>query len=216
MKPDLIFPLPLISDLLRCGMKNRCFALLVAMVALACDPARAAFVYTFTQIGPDVHLSGAGTFDFSDLGLFSTGVSHGVYTNPTHGIVASGQNGIIVNQYSGITGPTNFGAGAANILATSTTGNFLYIGAITHSIAVADTYWATTPIANSAIYAGQSFASMGLTVGTYVFTWGEGEHADSLTVNVSDAVPEPSTWALLGLGVLTLGWTARRRRISQS
>jgi hypothetical protein len=48
-------------------------------------------------------------------------------------------------------------------------------------------------------HGGQTLASLGLTPGTYVYTWGTGVDADSLTVNV-EAVPEPAIWAMMLLG----------------
>ncbi len=56
---------------------------------------------------------------------------------------------------------------------------------------------------------GATFATLGFTPGTYTSTWGTGANADALTV--TSAVPEPSTWALRGLGVAGLGLTLRRR-----
>ena len=64
-------------------------------------------------------------------------------------------------------------------------------------------------------YAGQTLGSLGLTPGTYKYTWGTGAHADFLTVEIGPAaVPEPSTLALAGLGALSGGgdWYRRRRR----
>jgi hypothetical protein len=56
-------------------------------------------------------------------------------------------------------------------------------------------------------YAGEDFASLGLDVGMYTWTWGSGGTADSLTLNI---VPEPSTAALMTLGLI--GLAARRRQ----
>jgi hypothetical protein len=60
-------------------------------------------------------------------------------------------------------------------------------------------------------YSNETISSMGLNTGTYVYTWGTGAHADSLTVEIG-AVPEPSTWAIMILGFLGLGWMAYRRK----
>jgi hypothetical protein len=55
-----------------------------------------------------------------------------------------------------------------------------------------------------------TFASLGLTDGTYVWTLGSGADADSLTVDIdgiTSAVPEPSAWAVLILGfVASASW----------
>jgi hypothetical protein len=46
----------------------------------------------------------------------------------------------------------------------------------------------------------QSFASLGLTPGSYLYHWGSGANADSLTIEIGNpggAVPEASTWAMM-------------------
>lgn len=67
---------------------------------------------------------------------------------------------------------------------------------------------------SSATYNG-TFAQIGLIAGTYIYTWGSGADADSMTVNIgpiASAVPEPSTWAMLLVGFGLIGATARYRR----
>ena len=77
-------------------------------------------------------------------------------------------------------------------------------------------YVSGAPLASaSATFSGATLASLGLTQGTYAYNWGSGGSADSLTVNI---VPEPTTGALLALGIFVLAArrhskpeTARRR-----
>ena len=66
-----------------------------------------------------------------------------------------------------------------------------------------------------------SYASLGLIRGTYVYTWGTGAHADTLTVNVGSIssvsggagpVPEASTWAMMLAGFTGLGALALRKK----
>ena len=57
------------------------------------------------------------------------------------------------------------------------------------------------------VMAAATLASLGMDLGSYTWSWGSGGTADSLTLNV---VPEPSTAALMVLGIV--GLAARRRR----
>jgi PEP-CTERM motif len=64
-------------------------------------------------------------------------------------------------------------------------------------------------LSEESVYANQSLASMGLIPAVYVYKWGSGDTADSLTIVVGD-VPEPSSWALLLLGFAGLGYIGNR------
>ena len=61
----------------------------------------------------------------------------------------------------------------------------------------------------STTYENQDFASLGLNVGSFTWSWDTtgGGNADSITLNI---VPEPSTAALTALGLI--GLASRRRR----
>ena len=51
-------------------------------------------------------------------------------------------------------------------------------------------------------FAGQTFASIGLSPGTYAWTWGSGIDADSFTVEIGPAVPEPASALSVGIGLI--------------
>jgi hypothetical protein len=55
---------------------------------------------------------------------------------------------------------------------------------------------------------GTSLASLGMTPASFVWSWGSGSSADSITLNI---VPEPSTALLVCTGLLGLAWSGRHR-----
>ena len=103
-------------------------------------------------------------------------------------------------------GPSDFGAGGESF-ASSGAGD-LFGFRQTTGIAVPLNYVSGDPLSGSATYSGQSFASLGMDMGSYMWTWGSNSTADSLTLNV---VPEPSTVLLLSLGLVGVGACTRRR-----
>jgi hypothetical protein len=63
----------------------------------------------------------------------------------------------------------------------------------------------SSTLASNMEFAGQTFASIGLTPGTYTWTWGSAINADSLTVQIGPAAgPEPASVRAVGLGLLGL------------
>ena len=170
---------------------------------LFCSPAYAAFTLTITQSGGNVVTSGSGSFNLIALTLGQAGVPQPGIT-PDYGTIYVGS--VSRDQpYSGITGPTSFGTGGysgAGVMSGSYTG----VEGISSQLWVPIGYASGNALSGTATYQNTSFATLGINPGSYVYTWGTGANADSFTINAG--VPEPSTWALLGLGagVVALRW----------
>jgi PEP-CTERM motif len=68
------------------------------------------------------------------------------------------------------------------------------------------------PLAETSTYLNATFASLGMKPGTYNWSWGSGDHADTFTLQIGAAAPEASTWAMLLMGFAALGYAAVRRK----
>ena len=71
-------------------------------------------------------------------------------------------------------------------------------------------YTSGSALSGSATFDSTTLSAMGLTSGTYTASWGSGATADSVTLEVGSAVPEPATFALLLLPLTALGLARRR------
>ena len=103
--------------------------------------------------------------------------------------------------YVGLSGPASWGSGGQSVATSSSGDGFLIVG-LQGAIAVPEGYTSGANLSSEAVFSGATIAGLGLTPGSYTYTWGSGPDADSLIVNISAAappsVPEPST-ALLGI-----------------
>ena len=96
-----------------------------------------------------------------------------------------------------VTGPTNFGSGDSQIVASSGSGDLVGItgvGALGGTLALPKNYVSGAALSDTSTYDNATFASLGVTPGTYTWTWGTGATADSFALQVGPAampVPEP-------------------------
>ncbi|NCW26634.1 MAG: PEP-CTERM sorting domain-containing protein [Betaproteobacteria bacterium] len=117
----------------------------------------------------------------------------------------SGVQTVQMDYYTATTYPSNFGTSTsllqANTSTASTAMQFRNLSA--NNIIIDQSYVLGTAVTGTLTWNNKTFSSMGVATGSYVWGWS----SDSITLNV---VPEPSTLALLAVG---LGGVIALRRL---
>ena len=169
------------------------------------------FTVTLAQVGPDVVATGSGTIDLTGLTSFGSAFSNNEMY-PGHGILGVGPSGMI-DQYTGSSGPSSFGPGFASF-PSSASGDHVDLEDFGLGIDVPQGYVSGASLAGSATFAGTTLGKLGVTSGTYTWTWDGG--ADSFVLQIPTFVPEPGAWALMlaGVGVLGVRLRAARGRVA--
>jgi hypothetical protein len=150
-----------------------------------------ALYFYLTEVGSDVVFSGTGTVNTTSLG---SSVS---FTDPSiinaglaELINKPGANGI---QYGGISGPSNFGPGGVSPAPDTSSGDLVGIAGFFGNIYLPSGYVSGAQLDSTATFTGETFSSLGISGGTYTYTWGTGGSADSLVLQVGPAVtPTPT------------------------
>jgi len=192
------------------------FASLILAVLVTGADARADITITFELKGLNVVETGTGAIDLSGLTINSNGgILQIPPLNPSDGIAIVGQTRSMNDLYTGFTGPSSFGSGGFSS-PSSATGDVFGIGAIDNDLAVPQGYISGSTVSATDTFDNSNFTTLGLTAGTYTYTWGTGPN-QTLTVQIGPAaaVPEPSTAIVAVLGAvafITYGWIRRRRQ----
>src|SRR5215510_13142960 len=184
----------------------------IAVTSLLCVQLTQAFTVTINQVGSNVVATGFGAFNLTGLTFASGGfVATGSMGPSIADLTVADGTGL--SQYTGFSGPSSFGPGTNFINDSSDSGDSVgivgpafFLGA---SIFLPAGYVSGTALSDSSTYNSATFASLGVTPGTYVWTWGTGLPNQNFTLQIGP-VPGPSvpdagsTISLLGCALLGL------------
>jgi hypothetical protein len=166
----------------------------------------AASITTAVEIGGDVVFTTAAGGSLNLTGLNPEGsANRSPAICPSCGFFAIGAGDLTDDYVGAISAPSNFGVGGVGFPSEGS-GPFLHIE--NGFLAVSQFYISGNILGEStALFAAETFATLGITPGTYVWVL---PSSDTVTLNVVSAVPVPAAAWLFGSALGLLGWMRRK------
>ena len=177
------------------------------LIGLLAPSAQAGYVVDLTQEGSNVIATGSGAIDLTGL-TFLVATPQSATLGASSASIVTGPLSESIELYTGVTGPSNFGSGGLTG-ASSGSGDLVGVGDFGEEVGVPTGYVSESPLLDTSTYNGQTFSSLGVTPGTYKWTWGSGAN-QNVTLVIGAAIPESSTWAMMALGFVGLGFVGWR------
>ena len=197
--------------------------LVLGLIAILPVSTYAAVEMEMVATGSDVILSGSGTLNLSSTTNFATSgtktqsaIDAGGLFAPS-AITGSNTEVEVRVECGGVTGPVSLGSGTAVNKSDEGRGHTFGIfgagenygsGGAGLCLLVEKAYVSGDQLSGSARFANTSLSSLGVTKGTYRWTWGTGASADSLTLYIrgkpSPPTPVPTTPGALMLLLMIL------------
>jgi PEP-CTERM motif len=183
-------------------------AAITMLAALSGSAKAAVLTFTLKEVGSNVVGTVSGTLNTSALTYYGNSSDSGCML-PSLGVLVVGPTASQYNKgWQGFSGSTtSFGSGAYNIVDAGSGDTVSFAFNATKRAYVSQSYVSGSALSGTATWSGNSFATLGITKGTYTMTYNGG--VDSVVLQAG-IVPEPATMSLLALGgIATL---IRRRR----
>ena len=172
-----------------------------------------AFTVTLEQVGANVVATGSGAIDLTGLTFQVNFLNAPPQIQANFSLLITGPGGANQSQYTGFIGPTNFGSGPLIFADTGSGDGVGIVGSGSNTfLLVPQGYASGSALSSSATWTGATFASLGVTPGTFVWTWGTGANQNFTLIIGGAGVPDGgSTVSLLGCALL--GLAALRRKL---
>lgn len=178
-----------------------------------------AYTVIVQQIGNNVVATGSGSLDVDGLTPNTTGTDRARFWASYPLVILGPTTFSNFDWYIGsIKGPSTLGGGS-EFVASAGTGLLVgFAAGYSMSLVIPVGYVSGAFLGiSTATWNNASFASLGLAAGTYIYSWGSGQHADTFTVQIGTpaAVPESSsTVSLLAIALMCLRLLYRNEKAS--
>lgn len=198
-------------------MPARTIAACLLIIFACIQPTNADVIITFTEQSGSVEADWNGSMDLAGLLFDPPGA-------PQMGLISSGNGlfrgfdtaGSVVREYRNVFSPLGqvFGSDSTLTNATAFSGTAFGFEGQGGRLYVDSVYVSNTPLSGSLSFAGESYASLGLTPTTTPYEWTltNGEKF-FVSINSSAAVPEPSTFAVLAIAAFGIFGLRQRRKM---